>query len=205
MDLLIDLHYLPCIEYFVHLLHSDTVYLEAHENFQKQSYRNRCVILTANKIDTLTVPVLKSNSKQLIREVEIDYSQPWQKIHWKAIQSAYGKAPYYEYFSEYFEGIYDKKPRFLWDLNMEALTVCLRLLRLEKHLLLTTEYNKEAAIHVKEVLDNRSLIHPKKQGEMAEVKYAQVFGREFVPNLSIIDLIFNEGPNGTTILKKALE
>jgi hypothetical protein len=205
MNLLIDLQYLPCLEYFAHLLRADIVYLEAHENFQKQSYRNRCVILTTNKIDTLTVPVLKSNSKQLIREVEVDYSQPWQKIHWKAIKSAYGKAPYYEYFSEYFEKIYDKKPRFLWDLNYEILTVCLGLLRLKKELLLTTEYNKEAGIHVKEVLDKRSLVHPKKQGEMAEVKYTQVFGREFVSNLSIIDLIFNEGPNGTSILKKGFE
>jgi hypothetical protein len=204
MDLLIDLQYLPCQEYFIEILRSDIIHLEAHENFQKQSYRNRCRILTANKIDTLTVPVLKGNSKTLIRDVEIDYSQPWQKIHWKAIQSAYGKAPYYEYYSDYFKNIYDKKTHFLWDLNLETLTVCLKLLRLEKKLEFTTEYNKDIEIHVKEVRDKRSSVDQKKQGEMMEVKYTQVFGKDFVPNLSVIDLLFNEGPNAVAILKMGL-
>jgi hypothetical protein len=205
MNLLIDLQYLPCLDYFVQLVHHDTIYLEACENFQKQSYRNRCLILTANKIDLLSVPVLNSNSKTLIREVEIDYTQPWQKVHWRAIQSAYGKAPYFEYFSDYFQKLYDKKPRFLWDLNLEALTVCLTLLRIEKNIQFTTEYNKEAGIHVKEVSDKRSLIHPKKPVEMAEIRYTQAFGRQFVPNLSIVDLLLNEGPNGKTLLKTALD
>ena len=173
MNLLIDLQYLPCLDYFVQLIHHDIVYLEACENFQKQSYRNRCLILTANKIDVLSVPVLNSNSKIQIREVEIDYTQPWQKVHWRSIQSAYGKAPYFEYFSDYFRKLYDKKPRFLWDLNLEALTVCLKLLSLEKNIQFTTEYNKEADIHVKEVSDKRSFIHPKKSGEMAEIRYTQ--------------------------------
>ena len=204
MNLLIDLHYLPCLEYFSNLLHHDSIYLEAHENFQKQSYRNRCTILAVNKIDTLTVPILKSNSKVLVKDVEIDYSQPWQKNHWRAIRSAYGKAPYYEYFCDYFEKIYDKKSRFLWDLNTETLTMCLKLMQIKKELLFTTEYNKETEINVEEVIDKRSLVHPKKEGEMTEVPYTQVFGKDFVPNLSVIDLIFNEGPNSSAILKRSI-
>jgi len=202
MDLLIDLHYLPCIEYFVELTQHETIYLEACENFQKQSYRNRCEILTANKIDILTVPVIKSNSKILIKEVRIDYSQPWQKIHWRAIQSAYGKAPYFEYFADYFKNLYDKKTHFLWDLNLEALTLCLKLLQVKKTILFTSEYNKEAEIHVKEIEDKRSFFHPKARIE-SQVKYSQVFGREFAPNMSIIDLVLNEGPNGKNLVKKA--
>ncbi len=205
MDLLIELQYLPCLEYFTELLQHDTIYLEAWENFQKQSYRNRCAILTTNKIDVLSVPVQKSNSKTLIRDLEIDHSQPWQKIHWRAIQSAYGKAPYYEYFSDYFNALYDKKTRFLWDLNLEALTICLKLLQIEKKVLFTTEYNKEGEIPVKMISDKRSLIHPKKTGEMAGIRYPQVFGRDFVPNLSIVDLLFNEGPNGKAILKQSAD
>ncbi len=203
MDLLIELHYLPCIDYFVQLLRHENIVLEACENFQKQSYRNRSLILATNKIDVLSVPVLNSNSKTLIREVEIDYSQPWQKIHWKAIQSAYGKSPYYEYFSDYFRKIYDKKPRFLWDINLEILTVCLKLLQIEKTILFTTEYNKEANNPVNRISDKRSLLHPKKTGEMADVRYVQTFGRDFVSNLSVIDLLFNEGPNGKALLKHA--
>lgn len=204
MNLLIELHYLPCLEYFSKLLQTESLVLEAQENFQKQSYRNRCKILSANKIDVLTVPILNSNSKQLIRDVEIDYSQPWQKNHWRAIKSAYGKAPYYEYVYDYFEKIYQKKPKYLWELNLEALTVCLKLLKIEKEVLFTTEYNNKEGIHVNDTIDKRSFIHPKKLGEMAEVSYTQVFGKEFVTNLSIIDLIFNEGPNGKVILKSGI-
>ncbi|HSZ25833.1 MAG TPA: WbqC family protein [Cytophagaceae bacterium] len=201
MDLLIETQYLPCLDYFIEIIKSDKLYLEAFENFQKQSYRNRCYILAANKIEVLSVPVLKSNTNKILtKDVEIDYTQPWQKKHWKAIQSAYGKAPYFEYFSDFFRSIYDKKPQFLWDLNVEIMTACLKFLKIEKKILFTTEYNKEGAIHVKETRDMRSLIHPKKQNEITQARYVQVFGRDFVPNLSIVDLIFNEGPNGKSVL-----
>jgi len=87
---------------------------------------------------------------------------------------------------------------------MEALTVCLNLLGIEKKILLTTEYNKKAGKPVEELIDKRSLVHPKRQMEGIEIKYTQVFGREFVPNMSIIDLIFNEGPNAKAILRSAV-
>jgi hypothetical protein len=203
MNLLIESHYLPCIHYFVAILQHENIMLEACENFQKQTYRNRCKILTSNKIETLTVPLIKSNSKTLIREIEIDQSQNWQNIHWRTIRSAYGKAPYFEYFGDYFHRIYDKKTRFLWDLNLETLTICLKLLSIEKNILLSKEYNKEGDIPVNDSKDMRSFIHPKTEEVVLDMKYVQVFGKEFVPNLSVVDLIFNEGPNAKALLRKA--
>ncbi len=91
---LIELHYLPCIAYFAYLAHAESVVIEAHEHYVKQSYRNRCQILTASKVVSLSVPVQKGNRTQLIRDLKIDYSQSWLKDHWRTIASAYGKAPY---------------------------------------------------------------------------------------------------------------
>lgn len=202
MDVLLELHYLPCIEYVDHLLSANEIWIEAHEHYQKQSYRNRCKILMANKIESLSVPILEGSKKILIRDVKIDYSQFWQKVHQRSIQTAYGKAPYYEHFSDYFRALYDKKPTYLWDFNLEALTVCLRLLRQTKTLNLTTEYNKNTELLVETIIDKRSSIVPKVESTYKGKFYTQVFGREFVPNLSILDLIFNEGPNGILLLNR---
>ena len=92
----LDLQYLPSLEYFAALLKYDYVYLEANEHYQKQSYRNRCYIRAANKVDLLSVPVLDGRRKVLIRDIRIDYQQGWLKDHWRAITSAYGKTPYFE-------------------------------------------------------------------------------------------------------------
>ena len=104
----IDLQYLPSLEYFCAILNKNEFNLEAHEYFEKQSYRNRCRIQTTNKIDTLSVPVLNGNKKILIRDLKIDYSQDWTRRHWGAIHSAYGKAPFFEFYSEFFKNIFDK-------------------------------------------------------------------------------------------------
>jgi len=200
MALILELHHFPCLEYFKQLLKADVVCLEAHENFQKQTYRNRFRILTSNKIDVLTVPVKKANSRLLIKDVEIDYSHTWQRQHWRAIQSAYGKAAYYEHLSDYFRVIYDKNHKYLWDLNIEALTVCLKLLQIDTKLMFTNEYNKFDGELVNNANDKRSVIGSE-ISHSDGIRYTQVFGKDFVPNLSVIDLILNEGPNGKTFLR----
>lgn len=200
--MIIDLQYLPSLEYFCTMLQHDEIVMEAHEYFEKQSYRNRCIIQTTNKIDTLTVPVQNGNKKGLIRDLKIDYSQDWTRRHWGAIHSGYGKSPFFEYYSEYFKKIYDKKPDFLFDLNLEFLTICLKLLRLEKNIIFTKNYEKT----VKN--DFRGQIHPKRRFEdnmvYQPVEYRQNFGNKFEPNLSILDLLFCQGNQSLSVLKECV-
>jgi len=204
-SVVIDLHYLPCLEYFVCLLKYDVVYLEACEHFQKQSYRNRCKILTANKVATLSVPVYNSNSKQSIREVQIDYAQKWLTDHWRTIASAYGKSAYFAHYAGFFEEVYLRKYKFLFDLNFELLTACLSLLKINKKIELTSSYKNYTE---KGSDDLRSMIHPKRtEGEYyiyRPIPYMQNFGNNFVSNLSIIDVLFCEGPYAANIIRQSL-
>jgi len=191
---MLDLHYLPSLEYFAALLKYDYVYIEAHEHFQKQSYRNRCYIRAANKVDMLSVPVLDGRRKVLIRDIRIDYQQGWLKDHWRAITSAYGKSPFFEYYAPYFEQILFKKHTFLYDLNWELLTKCLDLLQIRKNIKPSSYYSKNLDLNT---LDLRPVIHPKKNYLNNKIyrpfRYVQNFGSEFVPNLSIVDLLFCQG------------
>jgi len=198
---LIDLHYLPSLEYFAMLHQYKDIEIAACENFVKQSYRNRTYILSANKVTQLTIPVVGGNSKHPIREIEIDNSQRWIDIHWKGIISAYGKAPYFEYYADYFEQIFFKKHKYLFELNLELLTFCLKLLQSDNAITFSKKYRKNPE---EGILDLRSVIHPKKDfGQNAfyqPYSYIQLFGKEFVPNLSIIDVLFCEGPNAGNII-----
>ena len=200
--MVIDLQYLPSLEYFCALLKNDTIVIEAHEYFEKQSYRNRCKILTTNKIDVLTVPVKNGNTKVLIKDLRIDYHQDWTRRHWGAIHSAYGKSPFFEFYADYFKKILDKKPDFLFDFNLDLLTICLKLLRLEKTIIFTEKYEKDVEN------DFRGQIHPKKvyqENQLYQpVKYRQNFGNEFEPNLSILDLLFCQGNQSLKILQESL-
>lgn len=197
----IDLQYFPSLEYFCALLKNEEIVIESHEYFEKQSYRNRCIIQTTNKIDTLTVPVQNGNKKVLIKDLKIDHSQDWHRRHWGAIHSAYGKSPFFEFYSEYFKIILDKKHDFLFDLNVEILTICLKLLRLEKKVTFTKNYDKNVQT------DFRGLIHPKRNYELNNLYrpffYRQNFGSEFVPNLSILDLLFCQGNQSLSVLKES--
>ena len=198
----IDLQYLPSLEYFCTLLKHDTIVVEVHEYFEKQSYRNRCKILTTNKVDVLTVPVKNGNSKVLIKDLRIDYHQDWSRRHWRAIHSAYGKSPFFEFYADYFKVLLEKKPDFLFDFNMDLLTICLKLLRLEKTIIFTENYEKDVEN------DFRGQIHPKKTYQENQlyqpVKYRQNFGNEFEPNLSILDLLFCQGNQSLKILQESL-
>jgi hypothetical protein len=201
----IELHYLPNITYFSSLLKYGEIWIEAHEYYQKQSYRNRCQILTSNgKID-LTVPIVHTGNKVLIRDVQIDYSQNWTEKHWRTFVTAYSKSPFFEYFAPYFESIYKKKSIFLFDLNLEILTVCLKLLRISPTIHLTESYD---IVVPDRHIDIRNEIHPKKQPDLGyfyrPVAYRQNFGNEFVANLSVIDLLMCKGVQAKQIIEQSI-
>ncbi|MGB3182347.1 MAG: WbqC family protein [Cyclobacteriaceae bacterium] len=199
---ILDSQYLPCLEYFVCLKQAGRVVLEAKENFQKQSYRNRCYVLTPNGPFALTVPVKGGNKNHPIEDIEIDFRQKWVKDHWRAITSAYGKSPFFEHYAFAFEPVFQDPPGRLWDLNFRMLTICLKLLEWDIHLEASSVYHKSIANDG--IQDLRSAIHPKKPYQTNSIyrryEYGQIFGRNFVDNLSIIDLLFNEGPNAVNIL-----
>ena len=202
--MLIELHYLPNIDYFLQLLKADEVIIETKESFQKQTYRNRALILGANKVETLTVPVVHAmKCNEIITETAIDYSNRWAAIHLQTIRSAYGRSPFFEYYYPLFEKVYAQNIFQLFSLNYELLSVCLQIMRIEKPLKKSEQYLSQT---VNDANDLRNKIHPKKTfyntDTIASISYTQTFGKEFVKNLSILDLIFNEGKNSKQILQK---
>lgn len=189
--LLIDLHYLPCIDVIRGMAQAHAVQIEAHENYHKQSYRNRCYVLTANGVECLTVPVLNGTHKQQIRDVQIDYGQNWIDRHLRCLQSAYAKAPYFEYVMPEVETILNGRPPLLFDLSWLLLTFCRKWTRMSTPIGLTEWYAKE--MHPG-VFDARSRVIPAKRREMglfgSTRSYTQNFGTVFEPNLSILDALF---------------
>jgi len=200
-SLLIELHYLPCVHFFSVLSQHETLILEAHETFQKQSYRNRTRILTAQKVDNLHIPVLSGNSHLPIRDIRIDHSQKWRLVHQRAIQSAYGKSPFFEHYAEDILRLYDKPVDFLFDFNLQQLTLCLKLLGWKNKITFTTDYQIHTDYSKGTVRDLREHIHPKKPSDVVFTPYQQVFGRQFESNLSIIDVLFCEGNNSNPYVR----
>ncbi|VAW29351.1 hypothetical protein MNBD_BACTEROID06-1388 [hydrothermal vent metagenome] len=205
MQILLDLHYLPNTSYFSLLAKADEVIIERHENFVKQTYRNRTHILTPNGIDALSIPLIGSQKKIKIDEIKIDYSQKWANRHWRAIKSAYGKAPFFEYYADYIKQEIYAEHKTLFALNLNLLTLCLRFLQIEETLAFTSSYQKTAE---NPILDLRSSIHPKKTFtsslKIEYIPYQQVFGNSFVQNLSILDLLFSEGSNAGSIIRQQM-
>jgi hypothetical protein len=176
--------------------------LEANEHFQKQTCRNRCYINTEHGKDHLSVPLTGKHGKVMIKDVRIDHGQKWMNNHWRTIRSAYGKAPFFEYYADDFEKALLKKFDFLYDLNFALLTLCLRFLKFDIAVKETLSYEQH---YMADVLDARNVINLKNQGNAQifykPLPYYQVFGNAFVENLSIVDLIFCCGPEAGSIVK----
>lgn len=193
--------YLAPVEYYSALAKADTVFLEHCEFYEKQSYRNRCNIAGANGQLALTIPVEKSKgARMLTRDVRISEHSDWQLQHWRSIESAYNSTPFFEYYKDDLLPFYEQDWTFLWDFNIEIQAKMLELLDLQVYIQLTKEYKVDFD---ENVLDARNSIHPKKETDTGSLKnYYQVFEQRFgfIPNLSIIDLLFNMGNESILVL-----
>jgi hypothetical protein len=202
LTVLIEAHYLPSIAYFAALVGAESILLERHEHFVKQTYRNRCRIITANGELDLIVPITAKHGKVRITDVRVDFTQKWLNNHWRTVQSAYGNAPFFEYYADDLRDTLYKKVGFLYDLNRALLSMCLNWLKWDMPIKETEYYTQSVS---NPLLDLRSAVNPKKMDQCYEfyypVMYNQVFGSTFVENLSLIDLIFCVGPGAGKIVR----
>jgi hypothetical protein len=197
--ILLSSAYLPPVEYFSLILNADNVLVEGEENYHKQTYRNRCLILSAGGIQTLTVPVyLGSIHKTPLKEIRIDYSKRWQQIHLRAIIASYGSSPFFKFYFEDFERIIMENHELLVDLNSRLTDTAMKILGLEKPIGFTDSFIPKGKIET----DYRYTVSPKKKSVLAVKEYTQVFSHNnaFTGGLSIIDLILNMGPEAANYL-----
>jgi hypothetical protein len=199
-EILVSTAYLPPVEYFSQIAGTGTILIEKEENYIKQTYRNRCYILSAHGPQSLSVPVYRGSiHKTSVKDIKIDYSKRWQQVHTGAIRSSYGAAPFFMHYFEGLEKIINLGHSYLLDLNFDLLQLILNFLRLKKDISFTDHFTPEGS----HPADFRYSIKPKKPASYQNQKtYFQVFEEMtgFVPQMSIIDLLFNMGPDSVNYL-----
>ena len=201
MNILIHPTYFPSISHFAAIVQAEKVTFEMEDNFQKQTNRNRTYIYSPNGIQLLNIPVKHSKiAHQKTKDIQIENDFDWQKQHFKSLEAAYRSSPFFEYFEDDLLPIFEKKHSFLMDLNLEVFDLITRCLRMKIEYSTTTEYFHE--INSEEITDFRFLANGKKDHSQFE-SYTQVFDDKFgfINNLSVLDLVFNEGKFALDYLK----
>jgi hypothetical protein len=201
MNILIHPTYFPSISHFAAIVQAEKVTFEMEDNFQKQTNRNRTYIYSPNGIQLLNIPVKHSKiAHQKTKDIQIENDFDWQKQHFKSLEAAYRSSPFFEFFEDDLLPIFEKKHSFLMDLNLEVFELITRCLRMKIEYNATTEYIHE--IESNEITDFRYLANGKKDQSQFE-SYTQVFDDKFgfINNLSVLDLVFNEGKFAVDYLK----
>ncbi len=198
---ILPLFYLPPVGYFSLLKEvGEDFLIEKNEHLAKQTYRNRASIYSPNGKLDLTVPIIKgAKNHTKMKDVRISYDFKWQRLHWLSLETCYRSSAYFEFYEDEMARFYHQKFDFLFDYNLEILSWITKKLKLPYELNVTTTYED----NIPEALDFRSMMNPKKAGEVANNKsYYQVFEdrHQFLPNLSIVDLLFNQGPQAKLYL-----
>lgn len=202
MKVLLHPSYFPSISQFVVLAKATETVFEKGDNYQKQTYRNRMYIYGANGKQLLSIPIkhLGNNGRQLYKDVKIENDFQWQKQHWKSIESAYRTSPFFEFYEDEFAHLFEKKQEFLFDFNLKTTEIIMDCLQLEADFEFTEEYFATP----KDQQDFRPLVNAKSKIGQDITPYTQVFEEKhgFIPNLSTLDLLFNEGTNALTYLEE---
>ena len=200
-SIVLSSNYLPPVSYFHAIAQTDgQITLDKYEHFPKQTYRNRTQLATANGILNLFIPIQHGRKTNVpMQDVRISYDHEWQRLHWLSIQTAYRSSAYFEYYEDDFHTFYNQKYDFLFDYNIKQLELIFKVLKIKKPIEFTDLYVKD----YDDAFDYRNTIHPKKETVYLNQKpYYQLFGDRtgFIPNLSVIDLIFNQGPQSKNYL-----
>lgn len=205
---LIDVLYLPPVQYFAHWAASSSVVLEQCAPYVKGTWRNRCVIATAGGPLVLSVPLLSGKYLQPLRDVKIAYHEPWQRIHWRSIHDAYRKSPFFEFYADPLEAWFRQQPEYLVEWNVGLLSIILKALRLPADFETTEAFSAQAPDNFRDLRDAFAF-KPRLQRPdplYRELRYVQVFEDRlgFLPNLSILDLLFCTGPEAVSILLRSV-
>ncbi|MBW6460196.1 MAG: WbqC family protein [Bacteroidales bacterium] len=201
--ILIPTAYFPPISYFYFLISGKPIQIELYETFPKQTYRNRCEILTAGGKASLVVPVSKPNGNHtLTRDIQICYREQWQQIHWRAIQSAYSSSPYFSFYADQISVFFNIREQHLINLNQKIIELICRLIQIRPSISSTNAYDKNPSV----ALDLRQTFSPKKAINYNFKHYPQVFEHltGFIHGLSILDLLFNTGPDAKEYLRELI-
>lgn len=206
---LLQTTYFGPIQWYQKLYRYDHCLIEQYDSFQKQTYRNRCVIATANGTQALTVPIehlpLTSHPSPLVKDLRISDHNQWRRVHWNALQSAYSESPFFEYYADDLRPFFEKKYVFLIDFNEDIRQKVCELIDFKPSVEYTKKFTSDISLQTSVIFDFRDVInakHPKPDTDFEAKEYWQVFQHKhgFQPNLSILDLLFNMGPESVFYL-----
>ncbi|MFK2819884.1 WbqC family protein [Flavobacteriaceae sp. LMIT009] len=200
MNTLLHPTYFPSIASFVAIAKGNEMIFEVADNYQKQTYRNRCHIYGANGKLSLNIPVNHTHkNRQLYKDVKISNDNKWQSQHWKSLQSAYRTSPFFEYYEDELTSLFQSEETYLMEFNFKCFETIIDCLQFDVSISKTKVFEKNPV----DVIDARNLVNARKEPKFNFDHYTQVFSNKhgFMSNLSILDLLFNEGANSLNYLK----